>query len=95
MHRLSWLGTVYMAIWREFEGWTYEFFDRDIEPEALPGFEDLVSLGSRETEAGGGEMPGMLVPVTVMAAVIRADGFYTGSCELDCFRCVGLRRETT
>ena len=33
-----------MAIWKEFEGWTYEFFDRDIEPPALPGFEDLVRL---------------------------------------------------
>ncbi len=42
--RLSWLGTVYMAIWREFEGWTYEYLDRDVEPKALPGFEDLVRL---------------------------------------------------
>ncbi len=33
-----------MAIWREIEGWTYEYFDRDIEPGALPGFEDLVRL---------------------------------------------------
>lgn len=33
-----------MTIWREFEGWTYEYFDRDIEPETLPGFEDLVRL---------------------------------------------------
>ncbi len=33
-----------MAIWKEFEGWTYEHFDRDIEPAALPGFEDLVRL---------------------------------------------------
>jgi hypothetical protein len=33
-----------MAIWKEFEGWTYEYFDRDIEPAALPGFEDLVRL---------------------------------------------------
>jgi hypothetical protein len=33
-----------MAIWKEFEGWTYEYFDRDIEPGALPGFEDLVRL---------------------------------------------------
>ncbi len=33
-----------MTIWKEFEGWTYEFFDRDIEPAALPGFEDLVRL---------------------------------------------------
>ncbi len=41
---LSRLGTVYMAIWSEFEGWTYEYLDRDIEPGALPGFEDLVRL---------------------------------------------------
>ena len=33
-----------MAIWKEFEDWTYEYFDRDIEPAALPGFEDLVRL---------------------------------------------------
>ncbi len=33
-----------MAIWKEFEGWTYEYFDRDIEPAVLPGFEDLVRL---------------------------------------------------
>jgi len=33
-----------MAIWLEFEDWTYEYFDRDIEPAALPGFEDLVRL---------------------------------------------------
>ncbi len=42
--RTGWFGTVYMAIWKEFEGWTYEYFDRDIEPGALPGFEDLVRL---------------------------------------------------
>ncbi len=33
-----------MAIWMEFERWTYEYFDRDIEPETLPGVEDLVRL---------------------------------------------------
>jgi hypothetical protein len=33
-----------MTVWKEFEGWTYEYFDRDIEPAALPGFEDLVRL---------------------------------------------------
>ena len=33
-----------MAVWKEFEGWTYEYFDRDIEPATLPGFEDLVRL---------------------------------------------------
>ncbi len=33
-----------MTIWREFEGWTFEYLDRDIQPEALPGFEGLVRL---------------------------------------------------
>ena len=33
-----------MTIWKEFDGWTYEYFDRDIDPAALPGFEDLVRL---------------------------------------------------
>jgi hypothetical protein len=33
-----------MAVWREFEGWTYEYFDGDIDPAVLPGFEDLVRL---------------------------------------------------
>ena len=33
-----------MAIWKGFEGWTFEYFDRDIEPATLPGFEDLVQL---------------------------------------------------
>ncbi len=33
-----------MTTWKEFEGWTYEYFDCDIEPSALPGFEDLVRL---------------------------------------------------
>ena len=33
-----------MAVWKELEGWTYEYFDRDIDPAALPGFEDLVRL---------------------------------------------------
>jgi len=33
-----------MTIWKEFDGWVYEYFDRDVEPSALPGFEDLVRL---------------------------------------------------
>lgn len=33
-----------MTIWKEFDGWTYEYFDRDIEPATLPGYEDLVRL---------------------------------------------------
>ena len=33
-----------MTIWKDFKGWTYDFFDRDIEPSALPGFEDFVRL---------------------------------------------------
>ena len=33
-----------MVMWVEFEGWTYEYFDRDIEPGALPCLEDLARL---------------------------------------------------
>ncbi len=33
-----------MTIWKGFEGWAFEHFDRDIEPATLPGFEDLVQL---------------------------------------------------
>ncbi len=33
-----------MTIWKELDSWIYEYFDRDIEPAALPGFEGLVRL---------------------------------------------------
>jgi hypothetical protein len=33
-----------MAIWRKAGNWLYETFERDIDPEALPGCEDLVRL---------------------------------------------------
>ena len=33
-----------MTIWKEMKGWTFEYFEPDIEPSALPGFEDLVRL---------------------------------------------------
>ena len=33
-----------MAVWKEYNFWKYEIFERDIEPEILPGFEDLVRL---------------------------------------------------
>ena len=33
-----------MTVWRKVRGWLYETFERDIDPEALPGFEDLVRL---------------------------------------------------
>ncbi len=33
-----------MTIWKVFGNWTFEYFDNDIDPEALPGFEDLVRL---------------------------------------------------
>lgn len=33
-----------MAIWMKFKGWTYEYFERDVEPQVLPGLEDLVRL---------------------------------------------------
>ena len=35
---------VCMTVWKEFEGWVYEYFERDVELEALPGFEELVRL---------------------------------------------------
>ena len=38
----------------------------------------LRPLGTRETEAGGGEMPGMLVPVAVMAATGSPVGLIVG-----------------
>ncbi len=44
---LAWkLGRKYraVAVWKEYDGWKYEVFERDIEPEMLPGFEDLVRL---------------------------------------------------
>ncbi len=41
--RTGWLGTVHVAKWKKFAGCTYEYFDRDIEPAALPDFEDLVA----------------------------------------------------
>ena len=33
-----------MAVWKEYDFWKYEAFERDIEPEMLPGFEELVRL---------------------------------------------------
>ncbi len=45
----------------------YQMTDRGLRP-----------LGSRETEAGGGEMPGMLVPITVMAATGSPVGLIVG-----------------
>ena len=33
-----------MAVWKESDFWKYEIFEPDIEPEMLPGFEDLVRL---------------------------------------------------
>ena len=33
-----------MPIWKKQDNWLYEFFERDIAPEKLPGFEDLVRL---------------------------------------------------
>jgi hypothetical protein len=33
-----------VALWKKYDGWTYEIFERDIGPEMLPGFEDLVRL---------------------------------------------------
>ena len=33
-----------MTIWKELDGWSFEYFDRDIAPADLPGFEDMVRL---------------------------------------------------
>ena len=33
-----------MTVWKKSKDWTYETFERDVEPEMLPGFEDLVRL---------------------------------------------------
>ena len=33
-----------MAVWKEYDDWKYECFERDIDPEMLPGFEDLARL---------------------------------------------------
>jgi len=33
-----------LAVWKEHDFWKYEIFERDVEPEMLPGFEDLVRL---------------------------------------------------
>lgn len=33
-----------MTIWNKVDGWTYECFERDVAPETLPGFEDMIRL---------------------------------------------------
>jgi hypothetical protein len=38
------MGRPFMTIWKALGAWTYEYFDRDVDPAALPGFEDLVRL---------------------------------------------------
>jgi hypothetical protein len=47
-----------VAVWRKVHNWLYETFELDVEPEALPGFEDLVRLwrdkrGDRPVPAWG------------------------------------------
>lgn len=44
-----------MAVWKELEGWTFEYFEPDIEPSALPGFEGLVRL--MQDRRGGRVVP--------------------------------------
>lgn len=39
-----------MPIWRTFPNWTYEYFDGVLEPESLPGFEDLVLLWNEKRD---------------------------------------------
>ncbi len=33
-----------MTVWRQFEGWTYEYFDADIDPATIPTFSSFVAL---------------------------------------------------
>jgi hypothetical protein len=33
-----------VTVWKEHDFWKYEIFERDVEPEMLPGFEELVRL---------------------------------------------------
>jgi len=44
-----------VTIWKEVDGWTYEYFARDVAPEALPGFEDMVRLW--RDKCGGRPVP--------------------------------------
>lgn len=44
-----------MTFWKEVDGWTYEYFERDVAPEALPGFEDVVRLW--RDKCGGRPVP--------------------------------------
>ncbi len=37
-----------MAVWKEHDFWKYEIFERDIEPEILPEFQDLVRLWQKK-----------------------------------------------
>lgn len=39
-----------MALWKEHNFWKYEVFDRDIAPELLPGFEDMVRLWQKKRD---------------------------------------------
>ena len=44
-----------MTIWNKIDGWTYECFERDVAPETLPGFEDMIRLWRRKL--GGRPVP--------------------------------------
>lgn len=33
-----------MTVWRQFEGWTYNYFDPDVDPAAIPIFSNIVAL---------------------------------------------------
>jgi hypothetical protein len=33
-----------VAVWKKRENWLYEIFERDVKPDALPGFQDIVRL---------------------------------------------------
>ena len=33
-----------MTVWRDLDGWRYEYFDRDVDPATLTGFESLAQV---------------------------------------------------
>jgi len=37
-------GICSATVWKAADNWLYEYFDRDVGPEALPGFEDILHL---------------------------------------------------
>jgi len=46
-----------MTVWKRTDDWLYEYFERDIAPDALPGFEDIVMLW--QSRRGGRPAPAL------------------------------------